>query len=440
VAAAVAWTSLLVVTALWVGGRGIQGLSHGSAAALTSVGRLAGLWSADLLLIQVLLMARLPVLERTIGRDRLVRWHRIVGFTSFDLLVGHVVLITLGYAATDRRGALAEAWNLVTTYPGMLLATAAFALLVMVAVTSARRARRRLRYESWHLLHLYAYLGVGLAIPHQLWSGSDFATSGWAQAYWWSLFAVTIASVLACRVVLPLVRSACHRLRVAGVVAEAPGVWSVYVEGRHLDRLGARAGQFLNWRFLAGSGWTRAHPFSLSAAPRAEVLRITVKDLGDDTRRIGRLRVGTRVLIEGPYGRLTAEARSRRRITLIGAGIGVTPLRALVEELPYAEGEAVMIVRSSDGRPLFHRELAAIAAERGARFVHLPGRRRGNRSWLPASAPAWSDAQALVHLVPDIARHDVFVCGPDAWMDAVCRAARRAGVPPAQVHTERFAW
>ena len=56
----------------------------------------------------------------------------------------------------------------------MLLATAGTALLVMVVVTSVRAARRRLRYESWHLLHLYAYLGVGLALPHQLWTGTDF--------------------------------------------------------------------------------------------------------------------------------------------------------------------------------------------------------------------------------------------------------------------------
>jgi ferredoxin-NADP reductase len=61
--------------------------------------------------------------------------------------------------------AVAGAWDLVTTYPGMLLAALGFGALVMVVVTSVRAARRRLRYESWHLLHLYAYLGVGLALP-----------------------------------------------------------------------------------------------------------------------------------------------------------------------------------------------------------------------------------------------------------------------------------
>ena len=67
-------------------------------------------------------------------------------------------------------------WNLTVTYPGMLLALGGTLALVMVVVTSIKAARRKLRYESWHLIHLYAYLGVGLALPHQLWTGTDFTS------------------------------------------------------------------------------------------------------------------------------------------------------------------------------------------------------------------------------------------------------------------------
>lgn len=151
--------SLAVVTLLWLGGGGLTSLGATGGTA-TSLGRLAGLWASDLMLLQVLLMARLPVLERSWGQDQLARWHRWVGFASFDLLLAHVALVLLGYAQTARRGLLAETWNVITTYPGMLLAVAGFAALVMVVVTSLRAARRRLRYESWHLLHLYAYLAV----------------------------------------------------------------------------------------------------------------------------------------------------------------------------------------------------------------------------------------------------------------------------------------
>ncbi|WP_279579128.1 ferric reductase-like transmembrane domain-containing protein [Fodinicola feengrottensis] len=207
-----AWMSLLVVVALWVANRGVQNADTLPGLA-TSLGRLAGLLSADLLLCrQVLLMARIPWVERGFGQDALVRTHRLVGFTSFHLLLAHIVLIVVGYAADAHTGLPAQAWSLVTTYPGMLLATAATVLLVMVVVTSVRAARRRLRYESWHLLHLYAYLGVGLALPHEIWTGADFTASPLAAGYWWSVYAAAAGAVLVFRIFLPGLRNLRHRL------------------------------------------------------------------------------------------------------------------------------------------------------------------------------------------------------------------------------------
>jgi predicted ferric reductase len=436
--AAAAALSLLIVVALWVRGHGVSDLA-GMASGLTSIGRLTGLVSADLLLIQVLLMARVPWIERAYGQDRLARRHRLVGFTSFDLMLAHIVFITIGYAGTAHASLLREAWDLVATYPGMLLATAGTAALVLVVVTSVRAARRRLRYESWHLLHLYAYLGVGLALPHQLWTGADFTSSTAATLYWWTAWAVAAAAVLACRVGLPVWRNLRHRLRVDGVVSEAPGVYSVYLRGRHLDRLPVRAGQFFQWRFLTGPGWSRAHPYSLSAAPRPDLLRITVKDLGDGSGRVAALPPGTRVLIEGPYGQLTGDRRTSPRVTMIASGVGITPLRALLEELPYAPGDAILLYRARTFHDLvFRTELEQLAHVRGIRLAYLVGPRGRDHSWLP---DGWGDdAAGLRHLVPDIAAHDVYVCGPEHWMDAVHLAARRAGVPDERVHLERFTW
>ncbi|SCF11116.1 Ferredoxin-NADP reductase [Micromonospora purpureochromogenes] len=436
--ASAAAVSLLVVVALWVRGGGVQGL-RGWAAGLTSLGRLTGLVAADLLLIQVLLMARVPWIERTYGQDVLARWHRVVGFTSFNLLLAHIVLVTVGYAATDGASVTGEAWTLVTTYPGMLLAAAGAAALTMVVLTSLRAARRRLRYEAWHLLHLYAYLGVGLALPHQLWTGADFTSSRAATLYWWTAYAVCAGALVAFRLGLPAWRTLRHRLTVAAVVPEAPGVYSIYMRGRDLDRLPARAGQFFQWRFLSGPGWSRGHPYSLSAVPREDTLRITVRSRGEGSEQVSELRPGTRVLIEGPYGRLTAARRTAARVTMIASGIGITPLRTLLEELPYAPGEATLLYRARSAEDLvFRQELERLAAVRGLRVEYLLGPRGRAGSWLPAGFG--DDAKALRELVPDIAQHDVFVCGPDEWMQTVVRAARQAGVPAERIHLERFTW
>jgi len=153
---AVIWLSSLFVVALWVSGGGLEDLFTWRADAVNSLGRVTGLIAANLLLCQVLLMARIPLFERGFGRDGMTRMHRLVGFWSFWLMLAHIVLITIGYAAESGTNLLVQAWQFVWDYPGMLLATAGTALLIMVVVTSLRRARRRIRYESWHLLHLYA--------------------------------------------------------------------------------------------------------------------------------------------------------------------------------------------------------------------------------------------------------------------------------------------
>jgi len=433
--------SVLFVTALWVSNGGVQQVTGGGADAVSALGRVTGLWASDLLLVQVLLMARIPLVERAFGQDRLAGWHRWTGFTSFWLMVAHIVLITVGYAGAAETNVFGELWDMVVSYPGMLLATAGTVLLGLVVVTSVRAARRRLRYESWHLLHLYAYLGVGLALPHQLWTGADFVASRTSTVYWWSLYAVSAGAVVVYRLGVPVWRNWRHRLVVSRVVPEGPGLTSVYLDGRALDRLPVRAGQFFQWRFLDGPGWSRAHPYSLSATPHGHMLRITVKDLGDGSARAAALRPGTRALVEGPYGKLTAESYSGGPVVLLACGIGVTPLLSLLGELPYRPGEATLVYRArSAAEVAFRSELEWFARHRGVRVVYLLGPRADRPSWLPCQYAGHGEAAALRQIAPDIAGSQVYVCGPDAWTEAARTAAESAGVAPERVHTELFSW
>jgi len=432
---------MLVVVALWVSGGGIQALP-GVGTGLTSLGRLTGLVASDLLLIQVLLMARIPLVEKTYGQDELARRHRLVGFWSFNLMVVHIVAITLGYAATSPKGLWGTIVDFVLNYPGMLLAVGATVALVMVVVTSIKAARSRLRYESWHLLHLYAYLGVGLALPHQLWTGKDFLTSPVATVYWWTLWAAAAGSVVFFRVGQPLARSLRHRLVVQEVRSESDTVTTVVMAGRNLHRLPVQAGQFMQWRFLGGPGFSRAHPYSLSAAPDGKTLRITAAHLGDGSAGLASLRPGTKVLFEGPYGRLHEGVRTRRKVLLMASGIGITPMRALLEAMDQRPGDVTLVYRvRSDQDRIFVDELSTLAAARRAKFFVVTGHRAPDRpSWLPQHAAHLGDVEALRQLAPDVARHDVFICGSPGWMDAAEQAVIAAGVPSEHVHLERFTY
>jgi predicted ferric reductase len=410
----------------------VLGESRGSLAApgglLSAAGRLAGFAGTYLMLIMVMLIARLPWLESSVGQDRLVRWHRQLAPWAIGLITAHVVLITLGYAQASSTGALRELWVLVTSYRDMLAAAVGFGLLVMAGISSYRHVRRRLRYETWWVIHLYLYLGLALAFAHQIFTGVSFIGHPLVRALWIVVWAATAGLVLVFRVAQPAWRSLRHRLRVVEVRQEAPGVVSVVCRGRHLDRLAVSGGQFFHWHFLTRGMWWQGHPYSLSALPRPPYIRVTIKGLGDQSRAAASLRPGTRVAIEGPYGTFTDHARLREGVALFAAGVGVTPVRALLEGLP-AGVDVVVVVRASTPADLVHRdELAALVRQRHGRLQEIVGSRHKVRL----------NARALRSLVPDIAYRDLYICGPGGFTAEVADAARQLGTDAKQIHTETF--
>jgi predicted ferric reductase len=397
---------------------------------MTALGRVTGMLAAYAMVVVVLLAARIPPLERAVGQDRLIVWHRKLGPWGLYLVFAHAVLITVGYAQAAKQGLLYEIGALLSTYPGVLAATVGLGLLVMAGVTSYRKARRRLKYETWWAIHLYTYVALYLSFAHQIDTGAPFVGHPLARLWWTSLWVGTLVVIVAFRVGLPLWRSARHRLRVVDVVPAGRDTWSVVVAGRHLDRLPVAGGQFLQWRFLRRGLWWQAHPYSLSAAPTDRHLRITVKELGDHSAGLARIKRGTWVAFEGPYGVFTADARQADRVLLVGAGVGSTPIRALLEELSPGT-DIVVLLRASQARDaVLRHEFADHVARRGGRLHDLVGPRDVVRL----------DAAALLALVPDLPDRDVYVCGPDSFTEAVVAASRRCGVPRQNIHHESFAF
>ncbi|WP_329069908.1 ferredoxin reductase family protein [Streptomyces sp. NBC_01429] len=425
----------LVLCVIWGGAAGVLGLWWsdtasvvGAAGWLTDAGRITGLLAGYACAVLVALMARVPLLDHSIGSDWLARWHAMGGRYTISLVVAHVVLIIWGYSLTTHTGVVDQTTTLVLHYPDMLKATAATLLLIGTAFVSARAARRRLRYETWHHLHLATYLAVFLAFSHQLSNGADLVGNRAAQLAWYALYLGAAALILWYRFLTPVRRNLRHRLRVTQVVPEAPGVVSVHLTGERLGELGALPGQFFRWRFLAPGLWASANPYSLSAPMRDRRLRITVKDSGDHSGALARLRPGTRVWAEGPYGAFTEVRRRSPKVLLLAGGVGITPLRALFETLP---GEVTLVYLARRPEDLALRgELDAIAAARGATvhcFVSEPAAHS-----LPLTA------RALNALVPDLAAHEVYLCGPPGMTDAAKRALHRAGLRRRHIHHESF--
>ncbi|MFC5806018.1 ferric reductase-like transmembrane domain-containing protein [Streptomyces heilongjiangensis] len=393
-----------------------------------TVAKFFGLHAAVLMLFQLLLVARLPWLDRRIGMDRLTVWHRWVGFTLLWTLLTHAVLVVLGYARLDD-ASMAKTFFALAGVPASLLGMLAAAIVVVIAAVSARQVRRRLRYETWHGLHLLLYVALGLAFVHQLQETTTFSSSAFATFYWWALWLFAFGSLVTGRIVLPVWRNAYHRFEVAAVVPESDSVVSVHVTGRHLDKLPARAGQFCVWRFPGHNHWWLANPFSLSAAPDGRTLRLTAKAVGSASAGLRHVPVGSRAFVEGPYGAFTSLHRTRPGALLIAGGVGITPVRALLEEEAADDVVVLYRVRSEDDAVLAD-EVRTLVGDLGGRLHLLTGR-------TGEGAPPF-EPENLRALVPDVAERDVYVCGPPAMTTAVLTSLRALKVPARQVHAERF--
>jgi predicted ferric reductase len=406
------------------------GAINSTPTAMLAAGRITGLIGGYLLFIQLLMMSRVSWLEEWVGARDLLRWHRWLGTTLVVSVLAHIVFITYGYALTAKSGVVDQAWTIATTFPDMLKAVAATVILVVISLISIRAARNKLPYELWHLIHLTGYLVLLLGYGHQVANGADLSGK-FASVFWPALTALVISALVWGRLIEPLWLNLRHRFEVAEVVAEgATNTFSIYIDGKNLQKLPAQAGQFMRWRFLTRNGWWQSHPFSLSAAPNSEWLRLTVTAVGGHTQRLGLMKPGTPIWAEGPFGVFTAQRRTRRRALLIAGGSGIAPIRALLEDMP---PDTIVIYRAS--RPdelVFRGELEELAERRDAWVRYIVGSRNdpGPRRLFTPSG--------LLGLVPDVSRRDVYLCGPPGLVEAAVDTLRELDVPDSQLHLDPF--
>jgi predicted ferric reductase len=402
------------------------GMPGGVAGALGILTAMVGTYLA---LLGCLLMARLPFIENEVGQDRLTSWHRKLGPYALVLIVLHVVLTTLSYAQGAGVNVVSELITLTFGSPWMLPAMSATLLMIGLGVISWRRIRARMKYETWLTMHQYFYLAVALAFGHQVEMGSVFIDHPVAKWFWIALYVGTAAAIVVFRILKPLLSSIRHGAKVVAVVPAEHDTVHVYIGGRNLRRLKAEGGQWFSWRFGTRNWWWQGHPYSLSAKPTDTGMRITVKDLGDQSGALATLKPGTRVMFEGPYGAFRADRRHTNRVVMIGAGVGITPIRALLEELP-EHVEAIVVYRVHEEPAPIADELRAMADASGGRITVFVV--AGNRREFPMNA------RQLRSVAPHIAASDVYLCGPTGFIESIKESAIQLGVPSERIHDELF--
>ncbi|MFM6940579.1 MAG: ferric reductase-like transmembrane domain-containing protein [Candidatus Planktophila sp.] len=399
---------------------------------ITSISRLAALTGSYFAIVGIFLVARIPAVERGVGHDRLVAWHRKLGPWSLYLILAHLFLVLFGYAGGDHYALYRELWHMLQDFEWMWPALAGFFLMMLAGVTSYRKARAKMSYETWWIIHIYTYVAIAASFMHQVLNGQMFVGHPLNRLYWTALYIAMSAAVVIFRFGIPLVRSLRHNLVVEKVVIEGPGLISVIMRGRNLKNLAAEGGQFFGWRFLTRGHFLMSHPYSLSAAPTDNHLRITIKDLGDHSRATRYIKKGTRVFVEGPYGAFTAGRATQPHVVAIGGGVGITPIRALMDEFKDGVRMDVFYRVSKQEELILVDELDYLAEQsNGMTRVHYLV---GSRKDYPM------DAQFLKSYVPRIADCDIYICGPEALVETVREAAAELGVPKNRFHDEDFAF
>jgi predicted ferric reductase len=372
--------------------------------------------------------------ERVFGFDKLNAWHRKIGYSLTASILLHPILLVVGYAGEHGVSYSAQFADFFNNWHDVSKAMLGILILLSVGIFSIRFFRKRMRYEHWHLVHLLMYLSVGFAFGHQ----TNFASvsAGWPMYYWLALNFCVFGCLLFYRFINPFVQFARFRFVVERVVPEGGDVYSIYVGGRGMERFKYEAGQFLHVYFLQKGLW-QPHPFSISNAQNGKYLRISAKSLGDYTAKLRDLKSGTSVILEGPFGRFTevsAKAKESKFLFLAG-GIGITPIRAMAENLAKTNGDFVLLYAARTEKDLILKdELSKF----GGRQHYVLSDEKSTQN--PNTEIGRIDDEKILRLAPDVRERDVYVCGPPPMMDALVILLKKLGVPEPQIHFERFSY
>ncbi len=409
----------------WLGSNGL--LTSGGLGALKAFGRLFGVLGQLLILLELGLVSRMPFIEKAFSFDQRVKLHRWVGYGILTSFVLHPLLLSLGYDSGG--GAVNQFTNFILNWPDVFNALISVVIFAVVIVISVPIVRRRLRYDTWYFMHLLMYVAIFMSFGHETNSG-DFVT-GLGLYYWVALNFIVIGLFLAYRLLRPIYLFYKYRFVVDEVVVEGPNIWSVYVRGRDLNNFSYEAGQFASLIFLAKDLWYH-HPFSFSLPPGGNRLRFTIKALGDFTAQTSVLKTGTKVLIDGPFGHFTPVREPDSKYLLVAAGIGVTPIRALLEKLKEGQKDVKFIYGA--------KTEADLALKKEIDQLGVTGEYVLSQETKPGFGQGVIDLLKIQNLAPDFIERHIYICGPWAMIKSLRQSLVGAGVPSRQIHFEEFSF
>lgn len=386
------------------------------------LGQVFGVLALSSLPIQLLLASRVKILESGVGLDRIMRWHswnaRLL--TLFVLL--HPALIFL--PSVLRGASLVDVIRLFNLYHWLGVLAVVFIFFTIGITVFSEKIK--LNYEYWKVIHRVGYLIVILGFTHSYFVGSDILTRR-PLFYWWlGLAALSLVAVAYRYIYRPWKFRNCW-YEVVKIVPETHNVRSIYLESLDQPALNHAPGQFAFVTFESKNLPREEHHFTISSPPSHNPIRFTIKESGDFTSQLGKLQVGDRAKIEGPYGTLS-NVGMKGPFVFIAGGIGITPIMSMLRTMQgqgRVDSTLLIYVAKTRQDLVFRKELEEL--DHGSSWFRLK------------YVFGHITADVLQHEVQDFLGAKFFVVGPPTMIEAVRKNLIELGVPKAQIFTERFA-
>lgn len=401
---------------------------------LLDIGKLCGLLAVNFILLQLLLIGRVKWIESLFGLDHLSRIHAINGkYIIFPLIILHSFFVTVAYSLINKTNVISQEIDFLLHWDDLLKAALGLLLFISVIILSITIVRRKLKYEFWYFTHLFVYLAILLAYGHQLKWGDDLQTK-FAIGYWYFLYIFAFGNLIIFRFIKPWIIFYKHRFQVEKVVRETGDVSSIYITGKNMQSFRVSPGQFMIFRFLSKEFWWQTHPFSLSRPTNGEDIRISVKNSGDFTAELPLVKVGTYVYIDGPHGIFTEKFSIKNKILFIAGGIGVTPIRSLIEQLAQ-DGKDIVFLFSNKTKEeiVFVNEFEKLQKQYKFKMYNILTQ---EPNWKGESGRI--DEEKIKKLVSDVKDREIYLCGPAPMMDSIVQILVHLGINKKYIHYEKF--
>jgi predicted ferric reductase len=401
------------------------------------IGLVSSLLAFPMLALQPALSARMKWLDRLFGLDRVLAFHKAMAITSGVLILIHPIALTLDSMDLYLFTSLYLPWNIQLGKLGFLF------LIVLVIASLLHRVVHR-TYERWRWLHnLLALVLLAVGIVHAIQSGRDM-TSAPVQLIFYALLAAGIGFYVTHKLIGPARRKTRH-FHVSDVARENDRVWTVTLKPsaaaqslRHLP------GQFQFIKAIrSGEVPEEEHPFTISSHYQDNGIHAsTIKESGDFTSTIGRIRPGERITVQGPFGRFSYLLHpDEKDFVFIAGGIGITPFMSMLRHMAFSAAETrvfLFYANRTEKDITFRDELDRISQGKNPDLSVVHVLESPPSGWRQESGRITRDILER-HIDGSIQKKAFYICGPPPMMRKMIEIARQFRVPKRHIHWERFA-